>query len=64
MTVSRDRWTCPTCHKTVVIDGSPEDVAAAIDAVQRRHGTEHRKARELDAKLRRLPVTAPRRMTA
>lgn len=61
------KWTCPNprCpHRTVVIDGSPEDTAAAIEAVQRRHGTEHRKARELEAKLRRLPVTRTGKMTA
>lgn len=62
MWASPDRWTCPEprCHKTVVVDGNPEDTAAAIEAVQRRHGAEHRKARELDARLRRIPLSQAR----
>jgi hypothetical protein len=41
-----DRWSCPDCAATTVIDGSPEDTAVAIAAVQRRHGKLHQKARE------------------
>lgn len=60
MWASPDRWTCSTWHRTVVIDGSQEDTAAAIDAVQRRHGKVHREARVLDAKLRRVPMSQAR----
>jgi hypothetical protein len=40
-----DRWTCPSCHRTVVVDAiSPNDVAVAVRAVQERHATRHAQA--------------------
>ena len=54
MWTAPDRWTCPVescANRTVVIDGSPEDTAAAITAVQWRHFREHRDAAALSAKL-------------
>jgi hypothetical protein len=61
MWASPDRWTCPvpTCGKTVVIDGSDEDTAAAIAACQQRHYKAHRDAAVLDAKLRKTDVRNP-----
>jgi hypothetical protein len=46
MWTSTDRWSCPDCNTTTVIDGSPEDTAVAIESVQRRHGKLHAAARE------------------
>lgn len=46
MWTSTDRWTCETCARTTVIDGSAEDTAAAIAAIQRRHGKLHRQVLE------------------
>jgi hypothetical protein len=61
MWASPDRWTCPhpRCAKTVVVHGSDEDVAAAIEAIQARHGDAHRKAAVLDARLRKTNVEKP-----
>jgi hypothetical protein len=39
--VSPDRWSCPVCHRTVVVDGSALDTRAALDAVRTRHGKGH-----------------------
>jgi hypothetical protein len=51
MWTSRDRWTCPQCQTTTVIDGSDHDTAAAIDAVRTRHYQAHRDAAAVAAKL-------------
>ena len=61
MWASPDRWTCPHlgCQKTVVIDGSEEDTAAAIAAIQTRHYKAHRDAAVLSAKLRKTDVRNP-----
>jgi hypothetical protein len=72
MWTSTDRWSCPYCPSTTVIDGSPEDTAVAIEAVQRRHGKLHQKAREEErvarwvAKMRRDMgiVTPPGKLSA
>lgn len=52
MSVSSDRWSCPHCETTIVIHGSQRDTHAAIAAAQKRHGKEHRKAAEADARMR------------
>lgn len=52
MWTSLDRWSCPDCAATTVIDGSPEDTAAAIKAVQRLHGRLHAAVREEQRKQR------------
>lgn len=44
MSVSTDRWTCPSCNRTVVVDGSDADVKCCIAAAQRRHGRAHQAA--------------------
>lgn len=62
MWTSADRWTCPRCLTTTVIDGSDHDTAAAIDAVRTRHYNAHRAADAVDAKLRR--TDQPRRRGA
>lgn len=61
MWTSYDRWTCPHagCGRTVVIDGSDEDTAAAIAACQARHAKVHRDAAIVDAKLRKTSVRNP-----
>lgn len=59
MWTALDRWTCPTCSRSVVIDGSDEDTAAAIAAVQTRHYKAHRDAAIVDAKLRKTDVRNP-----
>jgi hypothetical protein len=59
MWTSTDRWSCEFCNLTTVIDGSPEDTAVAIEAVQRRHGKSHWEARKLEAKLRRTDINKP-----
>lgn len=41
MTVSNDRWSCPDCHRTVVITASEADTRAAIDAIRDRHRRAH-----------------------
>lgn len=54
MWVSTDRWSCPhpSCqNRTTVIDGSPEDTAAAIEALRDRHYREHREAAQLGARI-------------
>lgn len=40
--VSEDRWTCPGCGRTTVVDGSQADIRCALDAVQVRHDKGHR----------------------
>ena len=59
MWASPDRWTCPQCSRSVVIDGSDEDTAAAIAAVMTRHGKEHRAAAVADARIRKTDVRNP-----
>lgn len=39
--VEQGKWTCPTCHRTVVIDATPADVKCCIEAAQRRHSEGH-----------------------
>lgn len=51
MTCSTDRWTCPDCQRTVVVNGSQADTRAAIAAVQTRHATGHRRAAEVLGRL-------------
>lgn len=52
MWTSLDRWTCGSCSRTVVIDGSDDDTAAAITAVQWRHFRAHRDAAKVGNKMR------------
>jgi hypothetical protein len=59
MWTSLDRWTCPQCSRSVVIDGSDHDTAAAIAAVQTRHYKAHRDAAIVDARLRKTDVRKP-----
>jgi len=51
MTVSDDRWTCPSCGRTVVVNGTAADTRAAIDAVQTRHARGHRRAADVIGRL-------------
>lgn len=37
MSVSTDRWTCPSCNRTTVVCGSEADTRCALDAVRKRH---------------------------
>lgn len=37
MSVSTDRWTCPYCTRTTVVDAETRDIAAALNAVRDRH---------------------------
>lgn len=39
--VTDDRWSCPGCHRTVIITGSEHDTRAAIEAVRDRHRRMH-----------------------
>lgn len=41
MSVSSDRWTCPTCHRTTLIDGSDADTRRAIRGLQEGHADAH-----------------------
>ncbi|NUS58634.1 MAG: hypothetical protein HOV66_27855 [Streptomycetaceae bacterium] len=61
MTVSDDRWTCPSCGRSVVIIGSQADVRCAIEACQRRHADGHRRAAEVLARLPLPELPRPRR---
>jgi hypothetical protein len=56
MTVAADRWTCPSCARTVVIHGSAADVRCCIAAAQRRHAKGHAAGQEV---LRRLGLPDP-----
>ncbi len=47
---SSDRWTCPTCGRTVVVDGSDADIRCALRACQKRHAAGHRAATEVLAR--------------
>lgn len=58
MSVSDDRWTCPNCHRTVVVAGTQPDVRCALDACRKRHDRAHAAAARLDAAL-----PGPRRPT-
>ena len=42
--VDTDKWTCPTCSRTVVVNGTERDTTAALQAVQARHAKAHRDA--------------------
>lgn len=55
------RWTCPhaSCGNTFTCYGSEHDTAAAIQAVQQRHGKAHREAAVLSARLRKTNVDRP-----
>lgn len=57
--ISDDRWTCPKCARTVVVDGSSADVLEALCAVQKRHGKAHREAAVLSARLRNTDPDNP-----
>lgn len=61
--VSDDRWTCPYCHRTVVISGSQADVRACITAVQQRHSAGHKAAADILTHIPvvDLPAPGPRR---
>lgn len=48
---SSDRWTCPTCHRTVVVDATDADTRCALAACQRRHAEGHRRATDVIARL-------------
>lgn len=40
--VSQDRWTCPVCLRTTVVDALSEaDTRTALNAVRDRHGKGH-----------------------
>lgn len=41
MSVSDDRWTCSSCGRTTVVNGSDVDTRCALDAVRKRHGKGH-----------------------
>lgn len=52
--VSTDRWTCPGCGRTTVVDAlSQLDIDAALDAVRTRHGKGHHDAAVLPTQQRR-----------
>lgn len=36
-----DRWTCPRCNRTTVVDGTEADRRCALDAVRKRHDKGH-----------------------
>jgi hypothetical protein len=44
MGISQDRWTCPTCDRTHNVGGDPEEIRAALIAVQQDHAEEHTRA--------------------
>lgn len=41
MWTSVDRWSCPVCHGTVILDLPDEEIPAAIRAAQLEHGAAH-----------------------
>lgn len=51
MSISDDRWTCPTCGRTVVVLGSEADVRCCLAAAQRRHNEGHAAAAEVIGRL-------------
>lgn len=56
MSVSDDRWTCPSCGRTVVVSGSEADVRCCIAAAQLRHASGHKRGEEV---LHRLGLPDP-----
>ncbi len=63
MSVSQDRWSCPDCGRTVVVDGSDADIRCALRACQQRHAAGHRAATEVLARYG-LPDPPRNRKTA
>lgn len=64
MSVSNDRWTCPTCGRTVIISGSAAAVRNCIRAEQERHRDGHRAGEKVLARLGLPEPTRRRRRRA
>jgi len=47
MVTSDDRWTCPVCDRTFVLDASRPDASAGLAALQGSHAEEHAPERAL-----------------
>lgn len=60
MSVVEQRWTCPSCSRTVVIYASETDAHCCVVACQERHAKAHAAA---DAVFGPLPQAKPRKQT-
>ena len=55
MVTSEDRWTCPTCGRTLLVEGYRPGESVGLAAMQSSHAKEHAREVRVDQRLKSEP---------